>query len=303
MTPGSGDPGTGTVDEEAGSAGPAPYVTPLVRKLAAEHSVDLSTITRVRRRRPHPQAGRACRRGGREARSRAGAGAGAERARRGARGVDLGRGSGGPGRPRGPARGGRPAAGHHGQAAAPASGHRPADDRVAADVGTAHDRAGGRHHPRRAPARPREGRLRAPRGRQAHLPAVLREGGDRGAQEVPRAERVDRRRRRRRSLPRQRPPGDRRGHPPRPPRAGDQERRGPQHRRAGQADRRRRGAHPRRQDRPRRAVRRHVHDHQHRQRRRAVRHADHQPAAGGDPRHRRDQQAAEGDRGRRTASR
>ena len=37
----------------------------------------------------------------------------------------------------------------------------------------------------------------------------------------------------------------------------------------------------------RRAVRRHVHADQHRQPRRAVRHADHQPAAGRDPRHRR----------------
>ena len=37
---------------------------------------------------------------------------------------------------------------------------------------------------------------------------------------------------------------------------------------------------------PRRAVRRHLHADQHRQPRRAVRHPDHQPAAGRDPRHR-----------------
>ena len=39
-------------------------------------------------------------------------------------------------------------------------------------------------------------------------------------------------------------------------------------------------AHPRQQDQPGRAVRRHVHADQHRQPRRAVRHPDHQPAAG-----------------------
>ena len=38
------------------------YVTPLVRKLAAEHGVDLADAHRHRRRRPHPQAGRARRR-------------------------------------------------------------------------------------------------------------------------------------------------------------------------------------------------------------------------------------------------
>ena len=43
-------------------------------------------------------------------------------------------------------------------------------------------------------------------------------------------------------------------------------------------------------------VRRHVHAHQHRQPGRAVRHADHQPAAGGDPGHRRGGEAAGGRR-------
>ena len=54
-----------------GSAAPSPvagdyegYVTPLVRKLAREHGVDLSTVTGTGRRRPRAQAGRArCRRG------------------------------------------------------------------------------------------------------------------------------------------------------------------------------------------------------------------------------------------------
>ena len=41
---------------------------------------------------------------------------------------------------------------------------------------------------------------------------------------------------------------------------------------------------------------RHLHDHEPRHVRRAVRHADHQPAAGGDPGHRRDREARRGDR-------
>ena len=45
-----------------------------------------------------------------------------------------------------------------------------------------------------------------------------------------------------------------------------------------------------------RSVRRHVHDHQPRRVRRAVRHADHQPAAGGDPRRRQHREAAGRDR-------
>ena len=44
---------------QANGAGDAGYVTPLVRKLAAEHGVDLSVAHRHRRRRPDPQAGRA----------------------------------------------------------------------------------------------------------------------------------------------------------------------------------------------------------------------------------------------------
>ena len=54
----------------------------------------------------------------------------------------------------------------------------------------------------------------------------------------------------------------------------------PEPRRPGPQDRRPGRPHPRQQDRPGRALGRHVHAHQHRQPRRAVRHPDHQPAAG-----------------------
>ena len=62
------------------------YVTPLVRKLAREHDVDLSTVTGHRRRRPGPQAGRAGRRrGGRQGRR----GGQAGRRRRGAKAAEA----------------------------------------------------------------------------------------------------------------------------------------------------------------------------------------------------------------------
>jgi 2-oxoglutarate dehydrogenase E2 component (dihydrolipoamide succinyltransferase) len=61
--------------------------------------------------------------------------------------------------------------------------------------------------------------------------------------------------------------------------------------RPGQEDRRPRGAHPHQQGHARRARWRHVHAHQHRLARRAVRHPDHQPAAGRRARHRRRRQA------------
>ena len=57
------------------------------------------------------------------------------------------------------------------------------------------------------------------------------------------------------------------------------------------------GPHPQRQDRPGRALRRNLQHHQHRFRGRPVRHPDHQPAAGCHPRHRCDRQACR--RGRR----
>ena len=59
-----------------------------------------------------------------------------------------------------------------------------------------------------------------------------------------------------------------------------QRRRRPQHRRPRPQDRRPRRAHPHQQDHAGRARRRHLHADQHRQPRRAVRHPDHQPAAG-----------------------
>ena len=86
----SSTPAQSPADEpEAGSSGgqsggPAPYVTPLVRKLAAEHSVDLSGITgsgvggRIRKQDVLAAA--------EAAKPAPGAGAGAERARRGTRG-------------------------------------------------------------------------------------------------------------------------------------------------------------------------------------------------------------------------
>ena len=61
------------------AARPLMYVTPLVRRLAAEHDVDLSSVTGHRRRRPDAQAGRARRREGQAGRP---AGAAAARPRR-----------------------------------------------------------------------------------------------------------------------------------------------------------------------------------------------------------------------------
>ena len=138
-----------------------------------------------------------------------------------------------------------------------------------------------------------QGRLRGPRGRQADVPAVLRAS--------PRSRR-SRRTRSRQRLGRHR---DARRSPTTTPstsaspstpsagllvpvihNAGDLNlgRHRPQDRRPGRA-------HPRQQGQPGRARRRHVHADQHRQPRRAVRHPDHQPAAGRHPRHRRGGQA------------
>ncbi len=52
----SGQPAPEQGAESASDSGP--YVTPLVRKMAAEHGVDLARLDRQRRRRPDPQAGR-----------------------------------------------------------------------------------------------------------------------------------------------------------------------------------------------------------------------------------------------------
>ena len=65
-----------------------------------------------------------------------------------------------------------------------------------------------------------EERLRGPRGRQALVPAVLREGGHRGAQGAPVGELLDRPGSRHGHLPRHREPRHRGGHRARPARAG-----------------------------------------------------------------------------------
>ena len=145
-------------------------------------------------------AGRAGRRGGREARaaSREPEPSRRERPRRGAQRLRAAaRGAPPPG-----AAADGPQPGTTVEAAAPPPGHRPEHDEsldTAAQLTTVHR---GRRHPRRAPARPGEGRLRAPRGRQAVVPAVLREGRDRGAQGLPGDQRVDRRRAQGDHLPR-----------------------------------------------------------------------------------------------------
>ncbi len=134
----------------------------------------------LRRGWPDPQAGRpGRRRGGREARAKEPEPERRRPVRRPAASQAPAR------RPLPTPAKGAPRAGHHGEDAAAAAGDRPADDRVAAGVGAADHRAGGRHHPRRAAPCPGEGGVRAPRGRQADLPAVLREGDGRGAEAVP----------------------------------------------------------------------------------------------------------------------
>ena len=168
----------------------ATYVTPLVRKLATEHGVDLSAVTgtgvggRIRKQdvldaakaqqaaedaaaRPRPQLRRP-----RQHRP-------LRRPRR---------------RPPGP--GGRRQARHDREDDPAAQGHRPADGRVAAGLGAADHGRRGRRHQDLAAARPGQGRLPGPRGRQALVPAVLRPGRRRGAQDLPDGQREHRRRRR-----------------------------------------------------------------------------------------------------------
>ena len=203
-----------------------------------------------RRRRPDPQAGRA----GRRVEAR---------------------------RPASAQRTGSPAASPHPAAAAPAAPHPAApgpDDagrgvaaarcaartekmtrlrkviakrhgRVAAGLGAAHHGRRGRRHPDRPPADRGQGRVRGPRGRQALLPAVLREGRRRGAQGVPELNAAHRHRRRARS-PTTTPST---WASPSTPSAAcwsrSITRRGrPQHRRPRPQDRRPRRAHPQQQD-------------------------------------------------------
>src|SRR6266571_4961135 len=229
---------------DAQPAAESPYITPLVRKLAAEHGVNLATV------------------------------AGPRRARAGHRPVHAAR--------------------HHRAAVPGQAAHRPPDGRVAADLGPAHHRGGGGRHRDHQAAAAGQGRLRGPRGRQAVVPAVLRAGRARGAEGAPQAQRGAEHRRRPDHLPRRRAPRHRGGHRARPDGAGHPQRGRPQHRRPGPQDRRSRGAHQGGAGQPGRTGRRHVHADQHRQPRRPVRHPDHQPAAGGDPRHRDRRQAARG---------
>ena len=173
-----------------------PYVTPLVRKLAAEHGVDLATVAgtgvggRIRKQDVVDAA-----RVRREAIAAAQQSAAAD-----------GQPAAGPAawrrRPRAavPARDRAVPPARHDRAdvAGPAA-HRPPHGRVPADVSAADHRGrGGRHRDRQAPG-PRQGRLRGPRGGQAHLPPVLRAGRGGGAEGAPAAQRQHRAGRERRS--------------------------------------------------------------------------------------------------------
>ncbi len=174
-------------------SGESPYVTPLVRKLAAEHGVPLEAIegtgvggrirkqdvleaARAQRGRPRPPPRP---RPPRLPRPRPPA----RRRRRPA------------GRRSSPSR----AARHHPADVAAAPGHRQADGGVAADLGPAHHRGrGGRDQHRPAP-RAGQGSVPGARGRQADLPAVLRPGRGGGAEDAPGAQRGHQRRDARRS--------------------------------------------------------------------------------------------------------
>ena len=157
-----------------------------MRKLAAEHGVDLATRHRHRRRRPHPQAGR-------------------PRRRRGGQGGRARAGSPPPRPPRPPAAPLRPphrpsaAARHDREDVAPAQGHRRADGRVAAGLGPADHRRRGRRHPRSRGCatrpRPTSRRARASSCRSCRSSPRPR----RGAQGAPAGQRGDRHRRRARS--------------------------------------------------------------------------------------------------------
>ena len=115
------DSGSASTDGSGDTSTGAPYVTPLVRKLAAEHDVDLSTITgtgvggRIRKQDVLAAAEADERR--RQPAAPAPAAASPARAVRPARRPAV---------PKPAANAAR--AGHHGEAAAPAAGHREADD-------------------------------------------------------------------------------------------------------------------------------------------------------------------------------
>ena len=159
------------------------YVTPLVRKMAAQHDVDLAGHHGHRRRRPDPQAGRP--------RRRAQAGHGHQR--RPSRRPPQRR---PPSRRRPPPPAAAPSPGA--PAPSPLRGTTEKMTRLrkviakrmveSLQVSRPADHGGrGRRHRDLAAARQREGRLRAARGREAVVHAVLRQGHDRRAQGSTRA--------------------------------------------------------------------------------------------------------------------
>ena len=142
--------------------------------------------------------------------------------------------------------------------------------------------------------------LREEARREARLHVLLREGGGRGAEEIPGGQRLGRRQRhrlprvlrhRRRGLDRTRPHG-----------AGPARCRPAELRRHREEHRRVRHAGARGQDHHRGTHRRHVLHHQRRHLRLAAVHAHRQHAAERDPRHARDQGAADGGRTARSRS-
>ena len=179
----------------------APYVTPLVRKLAAEHGVDLSTVTgtgvggRIRKQDVLAAAEKAAPRAG----AGAGAGGAAPRPRAAAAGA------------RGPPAGAHPGerrarAGHHGEDAAAAPGDRPADDeslRVSAQLTTVQEVDVTRIAQLRARAKAEFERREGVK--LTYLPFFAK-ADRRGAQAVPAAQRLDRRGEQGGHLPRRRAP-------------------------------------------------------------------------------------------------
>ncbi|CAG7631519.1 hypothetical protein SBRY_20781 [Actinacidiphila bryophytorum] len=229
------------------------------------------------RRRADPQAGRPRRRRGREGRCRR-------------------RVQGGPGcrgRPEARARG-VPAARPDGQDDPDAQGHRREHDEGPALAGAAHQRRRGGRHPRHAAARPGQGGVRRPRGRQAVADAVLRQGRGPGPQGAPGDQRQDQRGRGHDHLLRLREHRDRGGLREGSDDPGHQGCGRPEHRRYRQEDRGAGGQRPGQQDHPRRPGRCDLHHQQHRVARRAVRHRHRAAEPGRHPGYRRDRQAPGG---------
>ena len=166
-------PSSGTSDSGASGAGTQgggdTYVTPIVRKLAKQHGVDLAAITGT------GVGGRIRKQDVLDAAEKTPAAAASSSV--GSRGD-----------------GAVSAARQDREAEPAAQDHRHPHGRVAAGLGPAHPGPRGRRHRDRPPARAAEGRLPRARGRQAHLPAVLRQGRDRGAQGAPEGQRATRRR-------------------------------------------------------------------------------------------------------------